>query len=93
MKSNSVQFFGDTQYIFYLLHFAIILASSAGLSMGFSLRMGFEKKFWFFRPPDSSGEMPAEEAMTIQSLSNVFEQMPQLLIILTNMDPHPAGKD
>ena len=31
---------------------------------GFSRRMGFEKKFSpnFFRPPDSSGEMPAEEA-------------------------------
>jgi hypothetical protein len=27
--------------------------------MGFSLRKGFEKKF---PPPDSSGEMPAEEA-------------------------------
>jgi hypothetical protein len=37
-----------------------ILASSAGLSMGFSLRMAN-----FFRPPDSSGEMPAEEAMAI----------------------------
>jgi hypothetical protein len=32
------------------------LASSAGLSMGFSLRINF------FPPPDSSGEMPAEEA-------------------------------
>ena len=34
------------------------VASSAGLSMGFSLRMGIEKKFWrFFRPPDAQGEM------------------------------------
>jgi hypothetical protein len=30
--------------------------------MGFSLRMGFEIFFYFFPPPDSSGEMPAEEA-------------------------------
>jgi hypothetical protein len=37
------------------------LASSAGLSKGSSLRIGFEKII--FPPPDSSGEMPAEEAI------------------------------
>jgi hypothetical protein len=37
----------------------LAVASSAGLYMGFSLRMGFDKK----NLPDSSGEMPAEEAI------------------------------
>jgi hypothetical protein len=41
----------------------MIIASSAGLSMGFSLRMGFEKKI--FPPPDSSGEMPADRHVPI----------------------------
>jgi hypothetical protein len=30
--------------------------------MGSSLRIGFEKKNFWFPPPNSSGEMPAEEA-------------------------------
>ena len=33
-----------------------------GTRMGSSLRIGFEKKKFCFPPPDSSGEMPAEEA-------------------------------
>jgi hypothetical protein len=47
------------------------VASSAGLSMGFSLRMGFEKKIYFFSPPDSSVRClrrrlryPAENTLT-----------------------------
>jgi hypothetical protein len=41
------------------------LASYAGLSMGFSLRMGIEKKYLtkLFGQPDSPVEMPVEEAI------------------------------
>ena len=50
----------------------IKLASSAGLSMGFSLRMGIEKNPNLFPTTrDSSGEMPTEEAI-IKLIYNLY---------------------
>ena len=69
------------------------LASSAGLSMGSSLRIGFEKKISgrispnFFPPPDSSGEMPAEEAMPAYT-EIIVSQMPGGGMIAVGFDSY-----
>jgi hypothetical protein len=54
----------------HVLEFA--LASSAGLSMGFSLRMGFEKIIFWFLTTRFLSEMPAEEAKFAYNLKEQF---------------------